>query len=390
MTAQLPFQPTEPLTTPPALRALLNGGGVIHRVRTRVGDDAWLVTGYDEVRALLDDDRLGRSHAEPDKAPRSSESALLGTPIGSPETEKADHTRTRQILQPLFSPRRMRALRPRVARLTSELLDDMEKNGSPADLNTALALPLPILVICELLGVPYEDRERFRAWSTAVGDVVDGARSADGMVQLYEYGRELVERKRRDPADDVISALCATEGLGDAEIASLSMILLFAGHETTVVQIGYGALYMLTTPGEWPALVADPSRVDAAVEEIMRAPTAGNGGMPRWAKTDLEIAGVTVRAGELVLLDTFTANHDPSVFEDPDRFDPDRANNRHLGFGHGARYCVGAPLARIELTEAFRQLASRFPDLRLAVPLADIRFAQDQLTSPVVELPVTW
>ncbi|WP_436773916.1 cytochrome P450 [Yinghuangia sp. YIM S09857] len=399
MTAQLPFHAPEPLHTPPELRELRDSG-VIHKVRTRVGDDAWLVTGYEEVRALLDDRRLGRSHPDPERAPRFGESALLGTPVGNHETEQADHAHMRRILQPLFSPRRMRALRPRIARLTADLLDDMEKSGSPADLNAALALPLPILVICELLGVPYADRDRFRAWSVAVGDVADAARSTDGLMQLYAYGRELVDHKRHSPGDDIISDLCATDGLGDAEIASLSMMLLFAGHETTVVQIGYGALCMLGTPGEWPALVADPSRVDAAVEEIMRAPIAGTGGMPRWAATDLEIAGVTVHAGELVLLDTFTANHDPAVFPDPERFDPerfdarrcgaDRAPAQHLGFGYGARYCVGAPLARIELTEVFGQLAARFPHLRLAVPTSEIRFTRDQLTTAIVELPVAW
>ncbi|WTW94454.1 cytochrome P450 [Streptomycetaceae bacterium NBC_01309] len=389
MTAQLPFHAPEPLRTPPALRELRDRGAV-HKVRTRVGDDAWLVTGYEEVRALLDDQRLGRSHPHPEQAARTGESALLGSPVGNHETEHVDHARMRRILQPLFSPRRMRALRPRIAQLTAELLDDMEKSGSPADLNASLALPLPILVICELLGVPYADRDRFRAWSVAAGDVVDAARSADGLGQLYVYGRELVDLKRRDPGDDIISDLCATEGLGDAEIASLSMLLLFAGHETTVVQIGYGALFMLTTPGEWQALVTDPARVGPVVEEIMRAPIVGTGGMPRWARTDLDIAGVTVRAGELVLLDTFTANHDPEVFADPERFDPDRTSTQHLGFGHGARYCVGAPLARIELAEVFGQLTARFPDLRLAVPTVDIRFTQDQLTTAVVELPVSW
>ncbi|MDI2125588.1 cytochrome P450 [Yinghuangia seranimata] len=389
MTAQLPFAITEPLRPPPEQRRLRDSGDV-HKIRTRVGDEAWLVTGYEHVRALLDDERLGRTHPAPETAPRSGESALLGTPLPGFETEKADHTRMRRLLQPYFSPRRMRALRARVEELTAELLDAMEKQGPTADLCAALALPLPILVICELLGVPYEDRERFRAWSVAVGDVADADRSLQGLAELYGYGLELVARKRREPGDDVISGMCATEGVSDAEIARMSMLLLFAGHETTVVQIGFGALLLLATPGQWASLVADPSRIDAVVEEVMRAPSVGNGGIPRWAKTDLEVAGTRIRAGELVMLDTFAANHDGTVYASPDLFDPERVAAPHVAFGYGARYCLGAPLARIELAVVFGQLARRFPGLRLAVPPAEVRFTENQLTSGVVALPVAW
>jgi cytochrome P450 len=179
MTVQLPFERTHPLEVPPGLREL-QSQGAIHRVRTAVGDDAWLVTGYAQVRRLLTDDRLGRSHPAPETAARTGESALFGGPLGDFATEHADHTRMRSLLQPHFSPKHLRALRPRIDALTVELLDDLAERTPPADLHAAVALPLPILVICELLGVPYSDREQFRGWTDAAADVRDRARSEQG------------------------------------------------------------------------------------------------------------------------------------------------------------------------------------------------------------------
>ena len=215
-----------------------------------VGDQAWLVIGYEEVRGLLTDERLGRSHPDPAKAARAGESALFGGPMGNYDTEHADNARLRSLLQPHFSPRRMRAFRPRVEELTAGLLDDLAEHGSPADLHQALALPLPVQVICELLGVPYADRDQFRAWSEAVGDLRDRTRSEQGLGELYGYGQQLVARKRKQPGEDFISRLCADD-LGDDEIAMLSMGLLFAGHQTTVVAIGMGILCFLVNPGQY-------------------------------------------------------------------------------------------------------------------------------------------
>ena len=259
MTVQLPFDQAHPLDVAPLLRQLQQDG-VVHQVRTAVGDQAWLVTGHEEVRRLLADDRLGRSHPDPDRAARLGQSVLFGGPMGNYDTERADNARLRSLLQPHFSPRRMRALRPRVEELTAGLLHDMAGRGSPADLHRALALPLPIQVICELLGVPYADRDQFRAWSEAVGDSRDRARSEQGLGELFIYGQQLVARKRNQPGDDLISRLCA-DGLGDDEIAMLSMALLFAGHETTVVAIGLGALCLLANPGQQQALIDDPGRI---------------------------------------------------------------------------------------------------------------------------------
>ena len=388
MTVQLPFEQAHPLHIAPLLRQLQQDG-VIHPVRTTVGDQAWLVTGYEEARRLLTDERLGRSHPDPAEAARLGESVLFGGPMGSYDTEQADNARLRALLQPHFSPRRMRAFRPRVEELTAGLLNDLAERGPPADLHQALALPLPVQVICELLGVPYADRDQFRAWSEAVGDVRDRARSGQGLGELFGYGRQLVARKRKQPGDDFISRLCADD-LGDDEIAMLSMALLFAGHETTVAAIGMGALCLLANPGQQQALINDPGRITSAVEEILRAPGRSGGGIPRYARTDLQIGEVTVRAGELVLLDNRAANHDPAVFPSPDRFDITRQGPAHLSFGHGAHYCLGAPLARIELQAVFSQLPARFPAMRLAVPVEELRVRSDTLTGGLTRLPVQW
>jgi len=223
--------------------------------------------------------------------------------------------------------------------------------------------------------------------------VRDHARSEHGLAQLYGYGLELVKHKRAHPADDVTSRLCATDGVSAEEAAASSMHLLFAGHETTVVQIGWGALLLLTNPGSWQTLSDNPGMIPNAVEELLRAATrggAGIAGIPRYARTDFRIDGVTIRAGELVLLDIGSGNHDPAVFVDPDALDIGRKQTAHLTFGYGARYCIGAQLARTELKAAFAQLIPRFPFMQLAVDPATLTVRHDVLAGGLAELPVTW
>ncbi|WP_075731646.1 cytochrome P450 [Streptomyces acidiscabies] len=386
---QLPFEQGDPLRMAARLRELQDRG-TVHRVRTAMGDPAWLVTGHEHVRNLLDDDRLGRTHPTPETAARTDETLFNGL-LGDFATEAADHARIRSLLRPHFSPRIMRDLTPRVETLTARLLDDLAEHGPPADLHATLAVPLPILVICELLGVPYEDHDRFRAWTDAAATLGDPASCERGMLELFGYGRELVARKRAEPGDDVISRLVATEGVPDDEIAGLSMALLFAGHETTVVHIGLGVLLLLTNPEQWRALVDDPSLIPGAVEELLRASVKGTGGgIPRYAREDLDIDGTTVHAGDLVLLANSSANHDPCVFPDPHRLDITRRAAGHVTFGHGGRYCPGAPLARIELGVVLGQLVKRFPALELAVEPDELTMRQNTLTGGLAELPVRW
>lgn len=387
--AQLPFQQAHPLQIAPKLREL-QAMGVVHRVRTMVGDPAWLITGHAEVQRLFDDDRLGMTHPRPGTAARMGKSALYGGPLGDFARDHAYHAWCRALWQPHFTPKQVRALVPQVETFTTELLDKLEAQGSPADLQTAVALPLPILVICALLGVPYADRDDFRARIIEASDTRDSARSERGLTGLMAYMKQLIALKRREPGADVISQYCATDGLSDDQIAGLSTGLLWAGHETTAVEIGLGAVILLAEPQRWRALADDPSVVPSAIEEILRVSRRGTGVLPRYARTDIEFAGVTIKAGDLVLLCNASANHDASVFPDPERVDISRAPGKHLTFGYGTRYCVGAPLARLEMSTVFSQLASRFPTMRLAKNLDELVPPAGTLFGGLTEVPVRW
>jgi pentalenolactone synthase len=365
-------------------------------VRTPAGDPAWLVTDYDEVRELLGDLRLGYSHPDPDNAARVTESALFGgRPPGGYETEHADRVRFRRLVQPYFSQKRMRAFRPRVQALASRLLDELAAREPLADLHEAVATPLPVLVICELLGVPFEDRRTFREFSEAAAATDDEARSAAGLAALWAYTLELVAQKRRNPAPDatdMISGLCEAEegSLGDDYIAQIAAMILFAGHETTVVEIGVGAVLLFTNPGLRAAMAAGEEAAAAAVEECLRAGNTGGGGIPRYARTDLQVGGTVVKEGELLLLDVGAANHDPAVYPESEHPDPARDCAAHLTFGHGAHYCIGAPLARIELQTVLPELVRRFPTMRLAVPAEQLAWRHNQLAGGFAGIPVTW
>jgi cytochrome P450 len=393
-TAQLPAMPfhqPDLLTMSPAVGEL-QAMCPVARVRTLTGDEAWMVTHHAELKHLFGERRLGRSHPDPEHAARISDSILFGGPSNNYETEAADDARMRSLLTPFFSARRMEELRPRVESLVDQLLDALAARTPPVDLHEALSFPLPVLVICELLGVPYEDREQFRTWTEGMADMHDRQRATESLGSLFGYMQGLVARKRAQPADDVISGLCAVEGdaLADDHVAFLAAVLLFAGHETTVVRIDVGTLLLLANPDQREALLRDPSLLPTAVEEILRLSDTGGSGVPRYAREDVEIAGVTIRAGEAVVLNSGAGNHDDRIFADPHRFDVARNPNPHLTFGFGPRFCIGAPLARIELQTVFARLVRRFPTLSLAVPMDQLAVRADLLTGGLTELPVTW
>jgi len=397
----------------------------VQRVNSPAGDPAWLVRGYDTIRQLLADPRLGRSHPDPERASRYSEAVIFGRPVASSASDQADHAGMRRLLTPSFSARRLALLRPRVQALVDDLLDAMGRMAPPVDAHEAIAFPLPALVICELLGVPAEDREAFRRWSDDAADMTDAARSMAGWKALRRYMRELIVLKQQQPDEDVLSDLIAAHSsrtqaqpqqTGDVDIAGqiapLAAGLLFAGHETTVAAIDKGIVLLLTNPTQREALQQDPTLVPSAVEEILRhplpVPTAETpetpeapekpmtlearraGGLPRYANADIELAGVMIRAGDLVLLDLQDANLDEQQFPVPEAFDVARVDNPHMTFGHGPYYCIGAPLARIELQALFRTLFQRFPTLRLAVPVEQLRLRSHLLTGGLAALPVTW
>jgi cytochrome P450 len=381
-------------------------GTAIRRVTTPAGHPAWQVVDYDEVKLLLADPRLGRSHPDPENAPRLSSAAILGGPTGDPETEAEEHARMRRLLSPAFSARRMARLQPRIRQIVAELLDQMLTRTPPVDFHEAISFPLPALVICELLGVPFEDRERFRRWSDDAGHMTDPERANAGLQQLWEYMRSLVERKQVEPGEDVISLLVAagredTPDGSTMDVDGISLLaagLLFAGHETTVTAIDRGMALLFANPDQRAELFGDAELTAGAVEEILRAAMPlpdvevreRDIGLPRYANADIELGDVTIRAGDLVLLGLQVANRDENRFPQPEQFDVRRTQNPHLTFGYGPRFCLGAPLARLELNELFTALPQRCPDLRLAVPVEELRPRDEFLTGGLAELPVTW
>jgi cytochrome P450 len=387
----MPFDVSGVLDIAPMLRQLQAEAPIV-RVRTQAGDEGWLVTRHEEVRELFSDSRLGRSHPEPQRAARATNSVFVDRASDNYGTEDAEHAAMRALFVPAFSARRMLAVRPHIASTVDRLLTAMERGTPPVDLHEAVAARLPVLVVCALVGVPEEDRATLCAWTDGVADTVNGERSATSWQELLAYLRWLLERKRREPTDDVISELVAAwTGPSDEPLAGAFASLLFAGLETTAVRIDYGTVLLLTNPEHREAIMRDESLIPSTVEEILRRTVIGSGGgLPRYARADIEIGGVTIKAGEAVLLCLTGANTDERVFVEPETFDIMRQPNPHIAFGYGSRYCVGASLARIELQVVFTALFRRFPNLRLAVPFEELRLRTDRYGSGVLEVPVSW
>ncbi|MBB3036561.1 cytochrome P450 [Hoyosella altamirensis] len=386
----LSCEPIEVFGVPQVLSDL-RAQSPISRVITEVGDQAWLVSRYSDVHALLTDPRLGRTHPQPEAAARMTNSALFGGPLGNYDTEDGDHAHMRAQLLPAFSPARLRALQQPVQELANNLLDHMEESGPPVDLHEMVSFPLPVLVICELLGVPADDRDTFRRWSEEIADTLDGDRSQRGLTALVSYMRELVTVKRQRPGADLISDLIATSsGTTDVDaVAMLSAGMLFAGHETTVVRLDIGALLLITHPSARERLLSSPQLIPSAVEEVLRYLPSG-AILPRYARSAIQLDDVTITPGDLVLLDLSSANHDERTFSKPNDFDITRTPNRHVTFGHGPRYCIGAALARLELQTTLRMLLQRFPALELAVQPHELRRKTHTLTGGLETLPVRW
>ena len=388
----LPFERPGALHIPPQYLEL-QAERPIARVRTLAGDPAWLVTRHQDVRALFAHPALGRSHPDPDGAARFMEGPMLGGPIGDHETEKADHLRMRVALSKSFTPKRVEALRPRVQSVVDELLTRLGAQAPPADLHEALCFPLPVQVICELLGVPYDDREEFRRWSDGAIAIDNPLHAMESIGHLAAYMQQLVERKRREPGEDAITDMIESDkdgGLSEGEIVQLSVALLMAGHETTVARLDFGFLMLLTHREQRDLMQRDPPLVASAVEEILRMTVPGLGLIPRYASADIEIGDVTIPAGDLVLLCHSAANRDPRAFADADRFDITRKVNPHVAFGHGPRICVGAGLARVELQCAIGSLFQRFPSVELDVDPGELRLRSHVFTGGLVSLPVRW
>jgi cytochrome P450 len=357
------------------------------------GTRVWLVTRYEDVRAALADPRLSKdwmAHMTTEEWTPDPVDAYLNRNLLN--MDPPDHTRLRQLVVKAFTPRRVASLRPRIGAITSELLDAMAGTDE-VDLIEAFAFPLPVTVICELLGIPSADRDKFREWSSvllsSVASHEDGRAAAAAM---YAYFTGLIAAKRRSPSDDLLSALIAARDEGDSldeqELFAMIFLLLVAGHETTVNLIASGMLALLLHPAELARLRSDPSLLPAAVEELLRYANPLNHATERLTTAPTEIGGVVVPGREWVLCATSSANHDPSRFAEPDRLDIGRDTGGHLAFGHGIHYCLGAPLARLEGEVAFGALLARFPSMSLAVPETALRWRPSSLIHGLEALPV--
>ncbi|MET7902503.1 cytochrome P450 [Streptomyces sp. NPDC005336] len=385
---------------PPGAYGVLREERRASRLAFPDGKVGWLLTRYEDVQELLADDRFSsdrRRTSSPVSAVPIPEDdrRRLGSFIGM---DPPEHTRYRRLLTRWFTVRRMRGLQPRIEEIVTGHLDAMERAGPPSDLVEAFARPVPSLVICELLGVPYGDRAAFQRWAFALFRIdgteeeVYAARDA-----LWDYMGNLIAVKRRQPDDALLSRLVhgdlgkdPSAPLNDDELTGVGLLLLLAGHETTANMLSLGTYALLRHPGQSRLVRERPDLVDQAVEELLRYLTIVQFGTVRAAREDVEIAGVRVRAGETVVASIAAANRDPAHFPDPDELDITRDAAHHIAFGHGVHQCLGQHLARMEMRTGYPALLRRFPTLRLAVPPDQVPLRDDMLVYGVHRLPVTW
>ncbi|MCM3923142.1 cytochrome P450 [Frankia sp. AiPs1] len=379
------------------LGEIRDGAGVCPVV-TPFGVPAHLVSRYDDVREVLSDSArfstADRRALTPPDATELTEQEYARARVGNLLSyDPPEHTRLRRMLTPEFTMRRMRALEPRIVEIVDAALDDVERAGKPADLVSTFALPVPSLVICELLGVPYADRADFQRRTV---DQLDASHPPQRRLALQQASRAymatLVARARRDPGEDILGLLVREHGedISAEELVGIASLLLLAGHETTANMLGLGTLALLRHPDQLARVRDDPASVEPAVEELLRWLSIVHTGIPRTATTEVTIAGSTIAAGEHVVLALPGANRDPALVDDPDRLDITREPTGHVAFGHGLHHCLGAPLARLELRIAYPALLRRFPGLALAVPYEQIAFRPYSVIHGLQALPVTW
>ncbi|GLW06463.1 cytochrome P450 [Microtetraspora sp. NBRC 13810] len=379
----------------PELSELREEEGV-RRIITPLGVEAWLVTRHSDVRTVLSDpERFSNARSFPPRDPGSpppSEQEIAAMRAGNLlSADPPDHTRLRRLLTPEFTVRRMRRLEPRIVEIVDQHLDAMGRAGSPADLVSSFALPIPSLVICELLGVPYEDRGEFQERTSRVLDVSLPMKERQALqAQSRAYMIDLVAKIKADPGEELLGMLVREHGddLTDAELAGIGGLLLVAGHETTSNMLSLGTLALLRHPEQLKLLREEPDRITGAVEELLRWLSIVHSGMVRTTTTEVELAGHTIGPGELVVAGLATANRDPKLVPDPDALDIGRDAAGHVAFGHGLHHCLGAPLARMEMRIAFPALLRRFPGLRPAAP--EPQFRAFHFVYGLASFPVAW
>lgn len=404
--------PLYPFANPTALEpppewAELRDHCPVATVRMASGDETLLVTRYEDVRALLSDPRFTRDLVADDAAKvsttddggvfsrrRSEETDddAAGSMMGGP-----GHTRWRRLVGRAFTVKRVMALRPRIEEIANELIDAMVESGAPANIGAALGFPLPVAVICELIGVPREDQARFAHWSDTMLNLsrYDQAEVDAAGKEFSAYMVAHVQAKRANPGNDLLSELAAAVDAQDGSMSETELVvtgqgLLIAGHETTANMIGKMLGMLLSRRERWEALVADPSLVRSAVEEALRFDANPGFGMPRYVSEEIELGGTTIPAGTTVVSSMASANRDERAFTGADDMDLRRAPNPHLAFGAGPHSCIGQALARVELQTVLATLLERLPSLELAVEPGELRSRQGLIVGGIEEVPVRW
>ncbi|MFC9996940.1 cytochrome P450 [Nocardia sp. NPDC127526] len=372
--------------------------GPVHRVQLVSGSQVWVIVGYTEGRAALADPRLRKNAADLYELFRQrnvrtlSDSNAQTLAAHMLNSDPPEHTRLRKLVSRAFLPRRVATLRPRIEEITAALLDDMAAHDE-IDLMQVFANPLPVTVICELLGVPFDERADFQEWTRILvssgGTIEERAAATLGM---SEYLRKLMVDKRAHPGDDLLSELVQPTPDGDRldeqELVAMAFLLLVAGHETTVNLIGNGTHALLRNRPQWDALRADPTAIPAAIEEFLRHDGPVGWTTLRYTHEPVQIAGIDIPAGEFIYVALSAANRDPARFDSGATLDIAANATGHLAFGHGIHFCVGAPLARLEADIAFKSLLTRFPDLTLADPAFEPSWQHSLLIRGMSELPV--
>jgi len=378
----------------PETAALRERAG-IGRVGTPFGYDAWLVTRHADARQVLADTRRFSVAVSGDRSDPAAHDGMTADDIARERAgnlmahDPPEHTRLRRVLMAAFTHRRVRQLEPWIGRVVADRLDEMERLGPVQDLVQAFALPVPLLVICELLGVPYEDRDAFRHTAVRPLDLTlpPHERTA-AFREIRAYMAALAVRARHEPGEGLLGTLAPV--LTTDELTGIAHLLLVAGHESTATMLALGTLALLRHPDQLRIVRDRPEHVDAAIEELLRWLSILNTTSPRIATERVEIAGQRIEAGDMVLVSVPVANRDPVLLADPEALDVTRGATGHLAFGHGAHHCLGAPLARAELRIALPALLRRFPGLRLADPPAAVEPGAPAIVHRLARLPVSW
>jgi cytochrome P450 len=396
----IPLEREHPFDPPAAVMAL-HRGAEMRRLRYHPdGRLGWLVTSHRLARKVLADTRFSSVLGSPVQAPvpMPGLEALADFDGDFPpapgmfiEMDPPDHTRLRRKLTGVFTVKRMKQLEPRIERHVEDRLDALAAGPNPADLVRQFAVPVPALMICELLGVPYDRRDRFEADSLAIFTMDAGLEAKQAAVtRLYAFVGELAAAKRAHPTDDLLSDLAADAELSDEEVAGMAVLLLVAGHETTAKMLALGTMALLANRDQWELLRERPELMAGGVEELLRHLTIIHTGLIRQVKEDFEFEGHQLKAREYVTVSVQTANRDEAHFIDPHQLDVTGDAKGHLTFGHGVHQCLGQQLARLEMRIAFSRLIARFPGLRLAVPVEEVPLVTGQNFYGVAALPVTW